>query len=348
MLYDHIVAVQSKYPFFNRKALSIEDLVAWREQLGAKLIHDPKVRHSSAYWDGGPVIRINTDRSEALQILVLGHEIGHVLLGHLELSSTLPFSIHNLFRKNHREHDASVVGYLCLIPTAELIRMVRSGISGPEELFSELQPMFGDDEKLRMNICVERIRIFKQLLEVCGGKCLEGGNCDACEAVPFTPDLAAPLDGRLPGDLRIVNSPFHVEPGEEYRLRWDAENIVRIRFKPPVTGKLIHLLVRDVPVAGVTFNESLANTTAFISGRNRSLILERDPGDPHDPNAIRVIGRWIGATGSENEEQLGWVPRSIAARIAQQARGHPIYGALKTLFRPCEGKNPRIRFGIWV
>ncbi len=81
---------------------------------------------------------------------MLGQETGHIVLGHLEIGSTLTFSIHNLFKNNRWENDASVIGYLCLIPTVEMIRMVQNGIQGPEELFSELQPMFGDDEKLGM------------------------------------------------------------------------------------------------------------------------------------------------------------------------------------------------------
>lgn len=348
MLYDHIIDVQGKHPFFNRKALSMEDLVSWCEQLGAKLIHDPKARHSSAYWDDGPVVRLGRDRSEALQVIILGHEIGHILLGHLEIGSTLTFSIHNLFKKNRWENDASVIGYLCLIPTAELIRMVRNGIRGPEELFSELQPMFGDDEKLGMNICVERIRIFNQLLEICGGKCLSGGNCRLCGEAPAKPRSVAPQIDAAPYDVRVVGSPFDLEPGEEYRFQSDRENIVRIRFKLPVSGKGIRLLARNVPVAGVSFHEARVNAGAFLSGRGRSLLLERDPGNQYDPNAIKVIGRWRGAKGSENEGQIGWVPKEIAAKIARQAKDVPIYGAIKMLFKPEKGKHPGIRFEVWV
>ena len=64
--------------------------------------------------------------------------------------------------------------------------------------------------------------------------------------------------------------------------------------------------------------------------------------------AIRVIGRWYEATGSKHETQIGWVTRDAAVRIAEQAEAAPIYGVLTTLFKPDEGKNPGIRFGIWV
>ncbi len=294
------------------------------------------------------VIRSGKDRSEALQAIMLGQETGHIVLGHLEIGSTLTFSIHNLFKNNRWENDASVIGYLCLIPTVEMIRMVQNGIQGPEELFSELQPMFGDDEKLGMKICIERSRIFNELLGICGGKCLEGGDCRVCGEPSARSISVASLHKRAPDEVRVVGSPFDVEAGGEYRLRSDDAHIVRLRFKLQVTGKSIRLIARDVPVAGMTFNEALVNTTSFISGRGRSLVLEWNPQNEHDPNAIRVIGRWRSATGRENEMQIGWVPRNTAARIARQARGLPIYGALKTLFKPAKGRNPGIRLGIWV
>ena len=128
----------------------------------------------------------------------------------------------------------------------------------------------------------------------------------------------------------------------------DLAHVVRIRFKSPVTGKKVGLFSRDVPVAGISFPDALENATAFIAGCDRSLLLERDPGNRHDPNAIRVIGRWRGASGSEHQMQIGWVPKDIAARISSEVESAPIYGVLTALFKPDEGRNPGIRFGIWV
>jgi hypothetical protein len=213
LLYDRIVDIQRGQPSFNRRPLSLEDLISWCEELGVRLMEDPRSRHPSAYWGNGPLIRLNTNRSDALLVVILGHEIGHILLGHLEPGADLPFSIHTLFKKDRWERDASIVGYLSLIPTSELIRMVRYGIKGPEELFSELQPMFGDDEKIGMQICAERIRIFNDLLAACGGRCLDGGDCQVCGDAPAEPWLLDSLHGRTPDDVRIVHSPFETKPG---------------------------------------------------------------------------------------------------------------------------------------
>jgi hypothetical protein len=47
------------------------------------------------------------------------------------------------------------------------------------------------------------------------------------------------------------------------------------------------------------------------------LSLRRDPGNPHDPNAIAVHT-------PDGGDQLGWVPREIAAEIAAEIdSGHP-------------------------
>lgn len=44
----------------------------------------------------------------------------------------------------------------------------------------------------------------------------------------------------------------------------------------------------------------------------RALRLRRDPGNPHDPDAVAVHPE------SSEEAQLGWVPRDLAAELAPQ------------------------------
>ena len=45
-------------------------------------------------------------------------------------------------------------------------------------------------------------------------------------------------------------------------------------------------------------------------GPGRALELRRDPGNPHDPNAIAV--------DTPAGEQVGWVPRDVAAELAPE------------------------------
>ena len=66
------------------------------------------------------------------------------------------------------------------------------------------------------------------------------------------------------------------------------------------------LRVAAVAGAGQHHAEALA-TDAVAPGR--ALELRRDPGNPHDPNAIQVHP-------SDGGDQVGWVPREHAAELA--------------------------------
>jgi hypothetical protein len=113
-----------------------------------------------------------------------------------------------------------------------------------------------------------------------------------------------------------------------------------------VTGKKVGLFSRDVPVAGISFPDALENSTAFIAGCDRFLLLERDPGNRHDPNAIRVIGRWHGASGSEHQMQIGWVPREVAARIAFEAEVPPFTACSRRCSNLSKEETPESGLGF--
>lgn len=83
----------------------------------------------------------------------------------------------------------------------------------------------------------------------------------------------------------------------------------------PASGRYLardapELAARGLVVAGVAgaarFHDDVLQSGAVAPGS--PLMLRRDPGNEHDPNAIAVLA---GAGG-----QAGWVPREIAARIA--------------------------------
>jgi hypothetical protein len=73
------------------------------------------------------------------------------------------------------------------------------------------------------------------------------------------------------------------------------------------------LAARGLRVAGVA-GARLHHADALDSGDvapGRPLELRRDPANPHDPNAIAVHAAGGG-------EQVGWVPREVAAELAPQ------------------------------
>jgi hypothetical protein len=105
-------------------------------------------------------------------------------------------------------------------------------------------------------------------------------------------------------------------------------------------------LVMDVPVAGISFQPALTHARAFMAGRGQTITLERDPSNRHDRHAIKVIGHWLDRQGHAHHERLGWVPREIAADIAQEYPEGPLGARITTLFHERPGMGPGIRMHI--
>ncbi|MGB9875623.1 MAG: HIRAN domain-containing protein, partial [bacterium] len=82
--------------------------------------------------------------------------------------------------------------------------------------------------------------------------------------------------------------------------------------------------------------------------KERSLELKRDPQNPYDQNAIEVIGHWRDEKGKERSGLLGYVPKELAARLAQEAPSVLLVATLETLILPRRKKSPGIRFSVWV
>ena len=85
----------------------------------------------------------------------------------------------------------------------------------------------------------------------------------------------------------------------------------------PASGRYLgrdapELAAQGLRIAGVAgaaahHPQALASEAA---APGRPLALRRDPDNPHDPNAIAV------ETAGAPAEQMGWVPRSVAAELA--------------------------------
>jgi HIRAN domain-containing protein len=68
----------------------------------------------------------------------------------------------------------------------------------------------------------------------------------------------------------------------------------------------------------------------------RPLELRRDPENPHDPNAVGVYG-----AGGEGGEQLGWVPREIAAELAPRIDAGDAWSAVVLRESRLSPRDPR-------
>jgi hypothetical protein len=108
----------------------------------------------------------------------------------------------------------------------------------------------------------------------------------------------------------------------------------------PASG---HCLARDAPglaarglvVAGVAgaarFHDDVLQSAAALPGAD--LTLRRDPGNEHDPNAIAVL-----VSGGE---QLGWVPREVAAELAGDLDAGRPWSAVVLRDRRASPRDPR-------
>jgi single-stranded-DNA-specific exonuclease len=65
----------------------------------------------------------------------------------------------------------------------------------------------------------------------------------------------------------------------------------------------------------------------------RPLELRRDPGNPHDPNAIAVH--------LAGGEQVGWVPREVAAELAPELDAGRVWSAVVLREQRRSPRDPR-------
>ena len=99
----------------------------------------------------------------------------------------------------------------------------------------------------------------------------------------------------------------------------------------------VRLLVQNSPLAGFRYHAGAEVWDELKVGD--ALELAREPGNPHDPNAVRVL--WRGRT-------LGYVPRRENAALAWALdRGTPLRARISAL---AEHPNParRVRFEVYV
>lgn len=165
-LIDSIYRIEQQNPLFNRQSMSYDDLLRWAETLGIVVIEDRTVKCAMALkYKGTPVIIINPWDDPLIKRFALGHELGHHLLGHVE-NAAYHSAADGLFSKRGIEKDASIVSYLCWIPTVDICRkLFTNGRVSTEDIFNSVVNCDGDHQLL-MNLLTARMRIFSAYLNV--------------------------------------------------------------------------------------------------------------------------------------------------------------------------------------
>jgi hypothetical protein len=100
------------------------------------------------------------------------------------------------------------------------------------------------------------------------------------------------------------------------------------RDAPELTSRGVH--VTGVAGAGRHHAEAIASADSAAPGR--PLELRRDPGNEHDPNAIAVHA---------GGEQVGWVPRELAAELAPQLDDGRTWSAIVLREQRRSPRDPR-------
>jgi len=110
-------------------------------------------------YNGERGIVINPWHHPVLNILATGHEIGHHVLGHFETEVMLRH-YNALFSRSGIEKDASIIGFLCLIPTPKLVRLELGKMLDPEEVYNRYANCDTGEIAL-YDICLARLRIYR-------------------------------------------------------------------------------------------------------------------------------------------------------------------------------------------
>jgi HIRAN domain len=103
------------------------------------------------------------------------------------------------------------------------------------------------------------------------------------------------------------------------------------RFLPRDAPELAERGLRVAVVAGASFQPGALESEA--AGPGSPLDLRRDPGNEHDPNAIAVL---LG-----DGEQVGWVPREVAADVADELDAGVAWSAVVLRERRPSPRDPR-------
>ena len=138
---------------------------------------------------------------------------------------------------------------------------------------------------------------------------------------------------------------------DEYRLPFDGPHVIRLNQQwPEGIGAAIFNMcgeLRDgIPVAGVSQRKAKKNLSGLIYGTARRIELVRDPDNPHDKNAIKVIGYWRDSEGMDHQGHIGWVPAGFADDIAEHNIDVPLGAIITLMYQPWRGRNPGIRLNI--
>ena len=159
---EKLDSISYEWPSFNRDPLDFWQLTARSEELGIETAKSTAIQGGCLrITDGAPRITYNPELPALYRALVIGHELGHFLLGHISDGGGAEFSPLSHCRGGD-ELEATIFAHLCLLPTP-LIETLHEGT--PQALHSRYRHLWSDeDEVFAWQICEDRLKIFEEYL----------------------------------------------------------------------------------------------------------------------------------------------------------------------------------------
>ena len=103
---------------------------------------------------------------------------------------------------------------------------------------------------------------------------------------------------------------------------------------------------KGVKVVGVTHEGRQEKLAAFIASPHRHVLIDREPDNPHDPNAVRVTGIWIDPEGKPDVGMLGYLARDDAQLLHERAGDAFLHGRVEVMFKPGGDYGPGLVVGV--
>ncbi len=121
---------------FNKRPQTVKALISFLSELGVETIEDTGINNALSIFAANKrcITFYNPNMNYDHQVLVLGHELGHWLLGHVQAADLL-FNPQHFFVTSGFEKDAGIIGFLCWYPTPYIDKFIeQTGYLSYEEL----------------------------------------------------------------------------------------------------------------------------------------------------------------------------------------------------------------------
>lgn len=163
-IYRMIFNLETDWQGFNRTPFSKDDLIELAERNDIVVLKDYSVKNACVLnYNDRKVVFYNPHQSDIDFTLSLGHELGHIGLGHVEPHGE---PLHaNFYSSSGIEKDAGIIGFLFWAPTRDLYKMDIEGCLNMEEVYNNCRDQrYGDIEGAEIEkVCSARLRIYNAL-----------------------------------------------------------------------------------------------------------------------------------------------------------------------------------------